>query len=150
MRTAQDLEDAAILLERNEFKVQHGSREDAEVRYVDDFIRFKDPSGNNIELVLRPHASGRNYFPSRDAGITGFSHIGLRTMNPRRDELFWTQLANARVSDRIGEAPLLRIDEVHHKIALFPSSHAGVQHINHQVESVDDLMRAYYLSLIHI
>jgi 2,3-dihydroxy-p-cumate/2,3-dihydroxybenzoate 3,4-dioxygenase len=144
VRTAQDLEDAAILLERNEFKVQHGSREDAEVRYVDDFIRFKDPSGNNIELVLRPHASGRNYFPSRDAGITGFSHIGLRTMNPRRDELFWTQLANARVSDRIGEAPLLRIDEVHHKIALFPSSHAGVQHINHQVESVDDLMRAYY------
>lgn len=144
VRTAQDLEDAAVLLERHEFNVQHGSRADADVRYVDDFIRFKDPSGNNIELVLRPHASGRRYFPSRDAGITGFSHIGLRTMNARRDELFWTQLANARVSDRIGEAPLLRIDEVHHKIALFPSSHPGVQHINHQVETVDDLMRAYY------
>jgi 2,3-dihydroxy-p-cumate/2,3-dihydroxybenzoate 3,4-dioxygenase len=144
VRTAQDLEDAAVLLERHEFDVQHGSRADAEVRYVDDFIRFKDPSGNNIELVLRPHASGRRYFPSRDAGITGFSHIGLRTLNARRDELFWTQLANARVSDRIGEAPLLRIDEVHHKIALFPSSHPGVQHINHQVETVDDLMRAYY------
>lgn len=144
VRTAQDLEDAAVLLERNEFNVQRGSRADAQVRYVDDFIRFKDPSGNNIELVLRPQASGRRYFPSRDAGITGFSHIGLRTMNARRDELFWTQLANARVSDRIGEAPLLRIDEIHHKIALFPSSHPGVQHINHQVESVDDLMRAYY------
>ena len=144
VRTAQDLEHAAVLLERNEYTVSHGSRGDAEVRYVDDFIRFKDPSGNNIELVLRPHASGPRYFPSRDAGITGFSHIGLRTLNARRDELFWTQLANARVSDRIGEAPLLRIDEVHHKIALFPSTHAGVQHINHQVESVDDLMRAYY------
>jgi len=29
-------------------------------------------------------------------------------------------------------APLLRIDEVHHKIALFPSIRHGVQHINHQ------------------
>jgi 2,3-dihydroxy-p-cumate/2,3-dihydroxybenzoate 3,4-dioxygenase len=48
------------------------------------------------------------------------------------------------VSDRIGLAPLLRIDEVHHKIALFPSAYPGVQHINHQVEGVDDIMRAYY------
>lgn len=144
VRTKEDLEQAAVLLERNQYQVSHGSRADAEVRYIDDFICFKDPSGNNIELVLRPHASGPRYFPTRDAGITGFSHIGLRTLDARRDELFWTQLANARVSDRIGDAPLLRIDEVHHKIALFPSTHAGVQHINHQVESVDDLMRAYY------
>ena len=42
-------------------------------------------------------------------------------------------------------APLLRIDQVHHKIALFPSSRAGVQHVNHQVESVDDVMRAWYM-----
>ncbi len=79
-----------------------------------------------------PHHSGRRYFPSRDAGVTGFSHIGLRTLDARRDEAFWTGLLSARVSDRIGEAPLLRIDEVHHKIALFPSSYPGVQHINHQ------------------
>lgn len=142
--SSDELEHAAVLLERNAFSVVHGSREDAEVRHVNELIRFKDPSGNNIELVLRPHASGSRYFPSRDAGITGFSHIGLRTTDARRDEDFWTRLANARVSDRIGEAPLLRIDEVHHKIALFPSSHAGVQHINHQVESIDDVMRAYY------
>ena len=142
--SSEELEHAAVLLESNEFKVIQGSREDAEVRYVNDLIRFQDPSGNNIELVLRPRASGPRYFPSRDAGITGFSHIGLRTTNAARDELFWTRLANARVSDRIGEAPLLRIDEIHHKIALFPSAHPGVQHINHQVESIDDVMRAYY------
>jgi 2,3-dihydroxy-p-cumate/2,3-dihydroxybenzoate 3,4-dioxygenase len=51
---------------------------------------------------------------------------------------------NARVSDRIGAAPLLRIDEVHHRMALFPSSHPGVQHVNHQVAGIDDLMRSYY------
>jgi 2,3-dihydroxy-p-cumate/2,3-dihydroxybenzoate 3,4-dioxygenase len=40
---------------------------------------------------------------------------------------------------------LLRIDGVHHKIALFPSTYAGVQHINHQVEDINDLMRAFYM-----
>jgi 2,3-dihydroxy-p-cumate/2,3-dihydroxybenzoate 3,4-dioxygenase len=105
---------------------------------------FDDPSGNAIELVARPAHSGRRYFPSRDAGITGFSHIGLHSIAPRKDEVFWTTVCNARVSDWIGEAPLLRIDPVHHRVALFPSTRSGVQHINHQVESIDDLMRSYY------
>ncbi|WP_238343451.1 VOC family protein [Pseudomonas sp. RW3S2] len=55
--SSDELEHAAVLLERNAFKVVHGSREDAEVRHVNELIRFKDHSGNNIELVLRPHAS---------------------------------------------------------------------------------------------
>ena len=79
----------------------------------------------------------------RDAGITGFSHIGLCTTDAARDEAFWTQVCNARVSDRIGEAPLLRIDEIHHTIAMFPAAGPGIQHINHQVESGDDVMRSF-------
>ena len=53
------------------------------------------------------------------------------------------------MSDRIGAAPLLRIDEVHHKIALFPSAFPGVQHINHQVDGIDDVMRAFYVLQEH-
>lgn len=127
------------------YAARRGGADEAERRHVGEFVNFKDPSGNSIDLVHAPHHSGRRYFPSRDAGITGFSHIGLRTLDARRDEAFWTGLTSARVSDRIGEAALLRIDEVHHKIALFPSGFAGVQHINHQVESIDDVMRAYYV-----
>ena len=93
---------------------------------------------------MRPHHSGQRYFPSRDAGITHFSHIGLRTSNAPRDEAFWTKLMNARVSDWIGEAPLLRVNTIHHTLALFPSPRPGVQHINHQVEDFDDVMRSYY------
>ena len=126
------------------YAATRGRADEAEQRHVGEFVNFKDPSGNSIDLVYAPHHSGRRYFPSRDAGITGFSHIGLRTLDARRDEAFWTGLTSARVSDRIGVAPLLRIDEVHHKIALFPSSFAGVQHINHQVEGIDDVMRAFY------
>lgn len=142
--SSEELEAAGAKLEELKRAPRRGGRAEAEQRRVDDFVAFKDPSGNNIELVLRPQHSGRRYFASRDAGITSFSHIGLRTTNPARDEAFWTQACNARVSDRIGQAPLLRIDEVHHKIALFPSTYPGVQHINHQVAGIDDVMRAWY------
>lgn len=143
--TSDELDSAAAQLEAKGYKVRRGTAEEAEQRYVREFINFLDPSGNSIDLVYEPQHSGRRYFPTRDAGITGFSHIGLRTQDARRDEVFWTTLLDAKVSDRIGDAPLLRIDEVHHKIALFPSNRPGVQHINHQVESIDDIMRAYYI-----
>ncbi len=139
-----EIDQVASQLEKAKVTVQLLSAGELEQRRIVSGLRFKDPSGNNIELVIRPDQSGRRFFPSRDAGINGFSHIGLCTTNPVRDEQFWTQILSAKVSDRIGQAPLLRIDEVHHRIALFPSSKHGVQHINHQVDSIDDLMRAWY------
>jgi len=140
-----DLAAIGAELERAGYPVHAGTAAEREARRVLDFISFADPSGNPIEIVWRPQHGTRRYFPSRDAGITGFSHIGLRTTGARRDELFWTRLFNARPSDWIGEAPLLRINEVHHTLALFPSTYAGVQHINHQVASIDDVMRSWYL-----
>ena len=144
-----ELDAAADALEQLGYPVRRGTQAEAQARGVADFINFRDPSGNSIDLALRPHFSGRRYFPSRDAGITGFSHIGLRTTDAVRDEAFWTQVLSARVSDRIGAAALLRIDQVHHKVALFPSNFAGVQHINHQVAEVDDIMRSVYFLREH-
>ena len=142
--SGRELEAAAAELDNAGHRVRAGTRLECEQRQVDSLIMFEDPSGNAIELVARPAHSGRRYFPSRDAGITSFSHIGLHSIAPRKDEAFWTTVCNARVSDWIGEAPLLRIDPVHHRVALFPSQRSGVQHINHQVESIDDVMRSYY------
>jgi 2,3-dihydroxy-p-cumate/2,3-dihydroxybenzoate 3,4-dioxygenase len=148
--TAFELESMAALdaageaLEGLKREVKWGTKDGCAQRRVESYISFQDPSGNGIELVVRPQHSGRDYFPQRAAGITGFSHIGLRTTDPVRDEAFWTQVMNARVSDRIGPAPLLRIDEVHHRLALFPSAHPGVQHVNHQVAGIDDVMRSWY------
>ncbi|WP_180897907.1 VOC family protein [Martelella soudanensis] len=138
-----DLDQAAASLEALQTPVHIGTTEEATLRKVKSFIRFRDPTGNTIELVVRPEHSGRRYHGTRDAGITGFSHVGLCTTNAARDEKFWTEVCNARVSDRIGDAPLLRIDEVHHTIALFPTNRAGIQHINHQVETADDIQRSY-------
>ena len=145
----EDLDRAAAELEQAGHPVHHGTASECDERRVQSFIHFKDPSGNAIDLVTRPQHCGVRFFGTRDTGNTGFSHIGLRTTNPARDEAFWTRILSAKVSDRIGAAPLLRIDEVHHKIALFPSSFAGVQHINHQVASVDDIMRMWYFLKEH-
>jgi 2,3-dihydroxy-p-cumate/2,3-dihydroxybenzoate 3,4-dioxygenase len=144
VRDASALDAAAAALSDAGLELKHGSTGDCTMRGVRALVKFRDPTGNAIELVVRPAHSGRRHFPTRDAGITGFSHIGLCSTDPPRDERFWTGCFSARVSDRIGDAALLRIDEVHHKIALFPTTHAGVQHVNHQVASIDDVMRAWY------
>jgi 2,3-dihydroxy-p-cumate/2,3-dihydroxybenzoate 3,4-dioxygenase len=144
VRDAAALDAAAAEIDAHDLPVAWGTREDCEARHVERLLRFTDPSGNPIELVHGAREAGHPHVPGREAGITGFSHIGLRTTDAVRDEAFWTRVCNARVSDRIGTAPLLRIDAVHHKLALFPSAHAGVQHVNHQVEGIDDVMRAYY------
>lgn len=142
--TSAVLDQAAGELESQGIKVERGTAAGCDDRRVADYLSFRDPTGNAIDLVVRPHHCGRRCFPSRDAGITGFSHVGLRSSDPPRDEAFWTGTLNARVSDWIGDAALLRIDEVHHKIALFPSAGPGVQHINHQVATIDDVMRSAY------
>jgi 2,3-dihydroxy-p-cumate/2,3-dihydroxybenzoate 3,4-dioxygenase len=142
--TLGELDAAAAELERAAFPVHAGTPSECEQRRVKAFVSFREPSGATIDLVAQPWHSGRPYHPSRPVGITGFSHVGLYTKAAARDQEFWTATCSAKVSDWIGEAPLLRIDEVHHKIALFPSMRHGVQHINHQVDGIDDIMRSYY------
>jgi 2,3-dihydroxy-p-cumate/2,3-dihydroxybenzoate 3,4-dioxygenase len=138
------LQQAAATLDGLEHRVRVGSAEEAAKRKVKAFIGFDDPSGNRIELVVRPEHSGRRYFPTRDAGITGFNHVGLNSTDPARDERFWTQVCNARVSDRIGDIPLMRVNAIHHTIALVRAPQAGIQHVNHQVATNDDVLRSYY------
>ena len=138
------LDAACAQLEAMKVRVHLGKADECEQRHVGAFANFRDPTGNSIDLVVRPYQSSVRYLATRDAGITGFSHIGLRTTDAARDEKFWCEVMSARVSDRIGVAPLLRINPMHHTLALFPSTFAGVQHINHQVESIDDIMRSYY------
>ena len=139
-----DLDAAAAELEKLGHRVRLGTAEEAELRKVRELHRLSRirPATTSSWSGGRPIAR-RRYHGERDAGITGFSHIGLCTTDAARDEAFWTQVCNARVSDRIGDAPLLRIDEVHHTIAMFPTDRAGIQHINHQVESGDDVMRSF-------
>lgn len=141
--SANDLQAAGAALTAQGADVHFGTREECEKRKVREFIRFRDPTGNVIEFVTRPETTGQRYHGTRDAGVTGFSHVGLCTTDPARDEAFWTEVCNARVSDRIGDAPLMRLGTIHHSIALFPYHKPGIQHINHQVGSTDDIQRSF-------
>ena len=140
--TSDELNGAVAALEAIGHKVVRGTGEESELRRVREFISFSDPSGNKIELVLRPAHSAQRYHGTRDAGVTGFSHVGLFSTNATRDEIFWTTVFNARVSDRLGDAPLLRVNPVHHTIAILPGRKPGIHHINHQVAATDDIQRS--------
>jgi 2,3-dihydroxy-p-cumate/2,3-dihydroxybenzoate 3,4-dioxygenase len=133
---------AADALVRTGYALREGTKLECEDRLVGQLFVLGDPSGNRIELIA-DQVTAPTWTPSRPAGITEFSHVGLRTTNAPRDETFWTGMG-ARVSDWIGETPLLRTDAIHHRIALFPSNRRGVQHVNFQVDGIDDVMRAYY------
>lgn len=124
--------------------VTRGTEDECAERRVMQFITFSDPTGNRFDLVVRPFKATRRYFPTRDAGIAEFSHVGLRTTDARRDEEFWTRHFNMRANDWIGDAALLSFDAVHHRIALFPADRPGIQHVNFQVASIDDIMRSYH------
>jgi 2,3-dihydroxy-p-cumate/2,3-dihydroxybenzoate 3,4-dioxygenase len=144
IESESELNEAAATLDALGHPVHVGTAAECSARKVRSFIGFKDPSGNQIELVVRPDRHGCRYFASRDAGITGFSHVGLNSTDPIRDEKFWTQVCNARVSDRIGDIALMRVNAIHHTIALAPGRGPGIQHINHQVQSNDDVLRSFY------
>ena len=123
---------------------RRGSRDECALRNVTAMIALRDPSGNALELVVPAKDSDATFVAPRAAGITGFAHVALRSNDPVRDEAFWTGVLGARVSDRIGNAPMLRFDEAHHRVALLPAKRPGIQHIAHQVGSLDDVMRAWY------
>ncbi len=142
--TAEELDDAAATLEGLGHPVTVGSRDECAERKVAAFIAFRDPAGNKIELALRPGEVSRPFRATRAIHITGFSHVGLFSSDLKRDETFWTQVCNARVSDRIDEVALLRINPIHHTMALVPAPRAGLHHINHQVATTDDVLQAYY------
>jgi 2,3-dihydroxy-p-cumate/2,3-dihydroxybenzoate 3,4-dioxygenase len=125
------------------FSVRRATADEARDRHVNSAVLAQDGSGNAIDLVLRPRQSGKRYFPSRDAGILGLHNVGLRSTAIDRDRAFWT-LLGASISGYVGEITYLRIDDCHHRIALHPSSRAGVLYTAFEVESLDQVMQNSY------
>jgi len=112
-------------------------------RYVQTALLAEDASKNRIDLVVRPRRSGRRYFPPRDAGIVAFHGVGLRTTDHVRDLAFWKALG-AEESDFVGDIAYLRIDQLHHRIALYPSQRNGLLYAAFEVEALDQIMQNSY------
>jgi 2,3-dihydroxy-p-cumate/2,3-dihydroxybenzoate 3,4-dioxygenase len=123
--------------------VKEATASECQRRYVQSALLTEDTSGNRIDLVVRPTQSGRRYFPKRDAGIVAFHGVGLRTTDSARDLAFWKALG-AEVSDWVGDIAYLRIDGLHHRVALYPSKRNGLLYAAFEVEALDQVMQNSY------
>lgn len=141
-------EDALALaeteLEQRGITVARGAPAECRSRRVRSFVGFDDPFGNRIELVAGQVSQGRPVRLTRAAGITEFGHVCLDAPDVHEAHRFWSTTFNARVSDWIGDkACLLRIDPVHHKLAVFQGDGPGLCHMNFQVAEIDDVFRSW-------
>jgi 2,3-dihydroxy-p-cumate/2,3-dihydroxybenzoate 3,4-dioxygenase len=125
------------------FSVKEATASECQRRYVQSALLTEDASGNRIDLVVRPTRSGRRYFPPRDAGIVAFQGVGLRATDHARDLTFWRALG-AEVSDWVGDIAYLRIDGLHHRVALYPSKRNGLLYAAFEVEALDQIMQNSY------
>ncbi|BEP14867.1 hypothetical protein acdb102_31780 [Acidothermaceae bacterium B102] len=137
-------------LERAGFSVRRGTPEEARSRRVGEFVAFDDPFGNRLELVCNQETITRPVHFTRPAGILEFGHLCLDAPDIYDAHRFWSTTFNARVSDWIKDkACLLRIDPVHHKLAVFQGDRPGLCHMNFQVESIDDVFRNWHFLVEH-
>ncbi|WP_342740601.1 VOC family protein [Bradyrhizobium sp. B117] len=72
-----------------------------------------------------------------------FQGIGLRSTDHARDLAFW-RLLGGEVSDWVGDIAYLRIDALHHRIALYPSQRRGLLYAAFEVEALDQIMQNSY------
>ncbi|MFI5957648.1 VOC family protein [Cryptosporangium sp. NPDC051539] len=132
-------------LERAGYAVTRGDAAAARSRRVRSFVGFDDPFGNRVELVAHQETITRPVGFTRPAGITEFGHLCLDAPDVREAYRFWNTHFNARVSDWIGDAAcLIRIDPVHHKLAVFRGDGPGLCHLNFQVATLDDVFRNWH------
>lgn len=125
------------------FAARPASADECRRRYVQSALLADDASGNRIDLVTRPTRSGRRYFPPRDAGIIQLQGIGLCSVDHARDLAFW-RLLGAEVADWVGDIAYLQIDNLHHRIALYPAQRNGLLYAAFEVESLDQIMQNSY------
>jgi 2,3-dihydroxy-p-cumate/2,3-dihydroxybenzoate 3,4-dioxygenase len=137
------LEEIGRRLRQLGFTVKRATASECERRYVQSALLTEDASGNRIDLVVRPTRSGRRYFPPRDAGIVEFHGVGVRSTDHTRDLAFWRALG-AEVSDWVGDIAYLRIDGLHHRVALYPSKRNGLLYAAFEVEALDQIMQNSY------
>jgi 2,3-dihydroxy-p-cumate/2,3-dihydroxybenzoate 3,4-dioxygenase len=139
-----ELDRMAEALARDGFSAREATTDESAQRFVRRALIVEDATGNEIDLVLRPAQSGRRYFPSRDAGITGLQSVGLRSRAIEHDLKFWTTILGAKITDRVGDVTYLGIDQKHHRVVLYPSDKAGLAYVAYGVESMDAVMQNNY------
>ena len=144
LRSEPVMETAAGRLRDAGYAVTTGDAALCQARRVVAFASFSIRGGVTIELVVRPQHSGWRYFPSRDAGITEFFGVAFASTDVAADVRLWTSIFDGKVTDYVGDAVYIGIDDEHHRIAIHPSATDRLLEVQFRLESMHELMRNSY------
>jgi 2,3-dihydroxy-p-cumate/2,3-dihydroxybenzoate 3,4-dioxygenase len=144
LRSEQVLDTAALQLRDAGYAVTTGDTALCNARGVKAMVSFRVRDGATIELVVRPLHSGWRYFPSRDSGITEFFGVAFASKDVAADIRLWTSIFNGRISDYVGDAVYISIDEEHHRIAVHPSASDRLLEVQFRLEGMHELMQNSY------
>ncbi|MGO4339688.1 VOC family protein [Labrys sp. KB_33_2] len=135
-------------IERRANDAGHGVRRfgeaDCRLHQIKQGIAISSPNGVIIEIIWRPLTLGWRYHGPRDAGIVDFQAVTHACKDIAANEIFWTNVLGLRVTDWVGDAVFLALDEAHHRIALYPSRRDGLLGATWAVEDKNNVMQNWY------
>jgi 2,3-dihydroxybiphenyl 1,2-dioxygenase len=138
-----------------------GTDEEAKLRGVERFLRFRGPNGLAQEVYTTARTAplpldipGTGFL----TGAGGMGHVALATKKPQLVRGYYSHVFDARLSDYIDETinglklkiRFLRVNERHHSVAIGAANllpvnpiRTRVQHVNVQVATLDDMVTSY-------
>jgi 2,3-dihydroxybiphenyl 1,2-dioxygenase len=160
-RALQELERQ---LKNDGVEIVHGSAEEAKLRGVLDFLKFRDPSGISVEAYFGPLMDFREPFKSGRSisgfvtGSMGLGHIVIRVDDSARSLHFYRDVLGMRISDfielsrshRLGRQlslTFMHCNPRHHSVAFgeLPVP-KRLLHFMLQAKSLDDVCSTMYLA----
>ena len=156
VETMDALEAASKELGAKDIRVTWASAEELRERAVMGMFHLNGPDGERIEIFFGPVLNRLPFAPGRPisgfyTGDLGLGHTVLHCTDHQRSARFYTDVLGFRLSDYIYwsevEATFLHCNPRHHTLALmntcFGSSPGQLNHIMLQLQSMDDVGRAY-------
>lgn len=144
LRNPSDLEAATARLQAAGYTVHQADKALCDLRRCKVMAWFMVRGALRVEMVVRPMHSGWRYHGTRDAGITEFFGFALASTDVEADVRLWTQVFNGRVTDYVGDAVYIAIDDQHHRIAVHPSTKDHLLEIQFQLEGLHEVMQNKY------
>lgn len=147
--------------------VAEGGPEECALRGVERLWRFPGPNGMATEIFTRAHTTTAPLRMLQTAFVTGdagMGHLAITSRRPEQLRGYYHRVFDARLSDWVHDKiagvqmqiRFLRVNERHHSVAVaglrgLPMNpiRTSIQHLNTQVETLDDLLAAYQRVIDH-
>ena len=152
---AQALDETAAAVEAQGAAVASSTGAERALRGVAGMAHCLDPAGHRVELFHGLDPAGGAFAPGRaiggfHTGALGLGHVLLQAENAARCAEFYRGALGFRLSDKRGKpfpAIFLHCNARHHSLALFGRGAARLHHLMVELNSIDDVGRAYDMAL---